>query len=91
MKPTSIATVVMFATSPSSGTYTPDPDFNESDRFTYTVTSEGMTETAFVDVVINPFGITASRYDLTTGRLVLTGSVSLKDYQRAIAAKYNRI
>ncbi len=141
-------------------TYTPNPDFNGTDRFTYTVTSGGVTETAFVDVVINPVndapnldldrdnsssiigtgyrttfteeprlvaiadrdavikdldsaiissatitlanrpngtaesltilgslppGITASRYNSSTGQLVLTGSTSLTDYQTAIA------
>ncbi|MEO1211292.1 MAG: tandem-95 repeat protein, partial [Cyanobacteria bacterium J06638_20] len=35
-------------------TYTPDPDFNGTDTFTYTVTSGGVEETATVDVVVNP-------------------------------------
>uniref|UniRef100_UPI00187E693C Ig-like domain-containing protein n=1 Tax=Oculatella sp. LEGE 06141 TaxID=1828648 RepID=UPI00187E693C len=35
-------------------TYTPKPDFNGSDSFTYTVTSGGVTETAAVNVIINP-------------------------------------
>ncbi len=34
-------------------TYTPNPDFNGSDSFTYTVTSGGTTETATVTVTIN--------------------------------------
>jgi large repetitive protein len=35
-------------------TYTPKPDFNGSDSFTYTVTSGGVTETATVNVTVNP-------------------------------------
>ena len=35
-------------------TYTPDADFNGSDSYTYTVTSGGVTETATVDVTVNP-------------------------------------
>ncbi|NJO74750.1 MAG: tandem-95 repeat protein [Leptolyngbyaceae cyanobacterium RM1_406_9] len=35
-------------------TYTPNPDFNGSDSFTYTVTSGGVTETATVNVTVNP-------------------------------------
>ncbi|NJO49132.1 MAG: tandem-95 repeat protein [Leptolyngbyaceae cyanobacterium RM2_2_4] len=35
-------------------TYTPKPDFNGSDSFTYTVTSSGVTETATVNVIVNP-------------------------------------
>lgn len=35
-------------------TYTPNRDYNGSDSFTYTVTSNGTTETATVNVTINP-------------------------------------
>lgn len=35
-------------------TYTPDPNYNGTDSFTYTVTSGGVTETATVTVVVNP-------------------------------------
>jgi hypothetical protein len=35
-------------------TYTPDPDFNGTDSYTYTVTSGGVTETATVNVTIDP-------------------------------------
>jgi hypothetical protein len=35
-------------------TYTPDPDFHGTDRYTYTVTSGGVTETATVTVTVNP-------------------------------------
>ncbi|MEQ1652403.1 MAG: Ig-like domain-containing protein, partial [Hyphomicrobium sp.] len=35
-------------------TYTPNPNFNGTDSFTYTVTSGGVTETATVSVVVNP-------------------------------------
>jgi hypothetical protein len=36
-------------------TYTPDADYNGSDSYTYTVTSPtGVTETATVNVTINP-------------------------------------
>ncbi len=35
-------------------TYTPDPDFNGPDSFTYTVTSGGVTETATVNVTVDP-------------------------------------
>jgi len=34
--------------------YTPNADFNGSDSFTYTVTSGGVTETALVNVTVNP-------------------------------------
>jgi hypothetical protein len=34
-------------------TYTPDADYNGSDSFTYTVTSDGTTETATVNVTVN--------------------------------------
>jgi hypothetical protein len=34
-------------------TYTPDPDYNGTDSFTYTVTSDGTTETATVNVTVN--------------------------------------
>ncbi|MDZ7842932.1 MAG: tandem-95 repeat protein [Gammaproteobacteria bacterium] len=34
-------------------TYTPDPDFNGTDSYTYTVTSGGVTETATVNVTVN--------------------------------------
>ncbi len=33
-------------------TYTPDPDYNGTDSFTYTVTAGGVTETATVDVTV---------------------------------------
>jgi uncharacterized delta-60 repeat protein len=36
-----------------SVTYTPNADFNGSDSFTYTVTSDGVTETGTVNVTIN--------------------------------------
>jgi hypothetical protein len=35
-------------------TYTPNPDFNGADSFTYTVTSGGVTETGNVSVTIHP-------------------------------------
>jgi len=35
-------------------TYTPNADYNGSDSYTYTVTSGGVTETATVNVTINP-------------------------------------
>ena len=35
-------------------TYTPDSNFNGSDSFTYTVTSGGVTETATVNVTVDP-------------------------------------
>src|SRR4029079_2968856 len=35
-------------------TYTPNADFNGNDLFTYTVTSGGVTETATVNITINP-------------------------------------
>src|SRR4029079_16124450 len=35
-------------------TYTPNADFNGNDSFTYTVTSGGVTETATVNITINP-------------------------------------
>ncbi|MDZ7842929.1 MAG: tandem-95 repeat protein [Gammaproteobacteria bacterium] len=34
-------------------TYTPDPDFNGTDSYSYTVTSGGVTETATVNVTVN--------------------------------------
>ncbi|MGJ3245093.1 MAG: tandem-95 repeat protein [Elainellaceae cyanobacterium] len=34
--------------------YTPNPDFNGTDSFTYTVTSGGVEETATVNVTVNP-------------------------------------
>ncbi len=34
--------------------YTPNADFNGSDSFTYTVTSGGVTETATVNITVNP-------------------------------------
>ena len=34
-------------------TYTPDPDFNGTDSFSYTVTAGGVTETATVSVTVN--------------------------------------
>ena len=40
-------------TAAGAATYTPNPDFNGSDSFTYTVTSGGATETATVTVTIN--------------------------------------
>ncbi|MBD1996571.1 tandem-95 repeat protein [Leptolyngbya sp. FACHB-541] len=38
----------------STVTYTPKPDFNGNDSFTYTVSSGGVTETATVNVTVNP-------------------------------------
>ena len=35
-------------------TYTPNADFNGTDSYTYTVTSGGVTETATVNVTVNP-------------------------------------
>ncbi|NEK25223.1 tandem-95 repeat protein, partial [Sulfitobacter sp. JBTF-M27] len=35
-------------------TYTPDANFNGTDQYTYTVTSGGVTETATVDMTVNP-------------------------------------
>ncbi len=35
-------------------TYTPNPNFNGTDSYTYTVTSGGVTETATVNVTVNP-------------------------------------
>src|SRR4029079_14930215 len=35
-------------------TYTPNADFNGNDSFTYTVTSGGVTETAIVNITVNP-------------------------------------
>ncbi|MEO1208235.1 MAG: Ig-like domain-containing protein, partial [Cyanobacteria bacterium J06638_20] len=37
-------------------TYTPNPDFNGTDTFEYTVTSGGVEETATVEVLVNPDG-----------------------------------
>jgi ribosomal protein L27 len=35
-------------------TYTPDPDFHGVDRYTYTVTSDGVSETATVTITVTP-------------------------------------
>ncbi|MBD3792447.1 MAG: cadherin-like domain-containing protein, partial [Campylobacterales bacterium] len=46
-------------------TYTPDPDFNGTDSYTYTVTSGGVTETATVTVTVSPVNDAPSGTDKT--------------------------
>src|SRR5204862_132649 len=46
-------------------TYTPNADFNGSDSYTYTVTSGGVTETATVNVTVNP--VTDIANDIASG------------------------
>jgi VCBS repeat-containing protein/surface protein len=48
-------------------TYEPDADFNGSDSYTYTVTSGGVTETATVNVKVNPVSDTPDDTDPADG------------------------
>ncbi|MDH3250487.1 MAG: DNRLRE domain-containing protein, partial [Acidimicrobiia bacterium] len=65
----------------SSGTYTPDPEFNGADSFVYEVSDGSATDTGVVSVTVNPINdapvadaqsVTATQDDTAT--IVLTGS-----------------
>jgi hypothetical protein len=53
--------------------YTPNADFNGADSFTYTVTSGGVTETATVNVTVNPIN-DAPVLDLDTDNSAAIGN-----------------
>ena len=64
-------------------TYTPNANYNGVDNFTYTVTSGGVTETATVNVTVNPvndapIGL-SDNYSAVEGSLVVRGSVLAND------------
>ncbi|MDN3526327.1 retention module-containing protein, partial [Halomonas sabkhae] len=64
-------------------TYTPNDDFHGSDSYTYTVTSGGVTETATVNVTVNPVDDLASFGGDTSGSgaedTTLTGTLTVSD------------
>ncbi|WP_141317248.1 Ig-like domain-containing protein, partial [Halomonas halmophila] len=64
-------------------TYTPDADFHGTDSYTYTVTSGGVTETATVNVTVNPVNDPASFGGDTAGSgdedTTLTGTLTVSD------------
>ena len=66
-------------------TYTPDADFNGSDSYTYTVTSGGVTETATVNVTVNPIVDIADDTDTTNEDTAVTTNVLANDSFRGLA------
>src|SRR6185436_8572352 len=60
-------------------TYTPNADYNGSDRYPYTLTSGGVTETATVNVTINPVADTADDSDSTNEDAAVTTNVLAND------------
>ncbi|MEM9784862.1 MAG: Ig-like domain-containing protein [Pseudomonadota bacterium] len=69
-------------------TYSPNPDFNGVDSFTYSVTdSEGATDTATISVAVTPIDDAPeadnSVVDATEGGAVIAGSVTATDIDSA--------
>src|SRR4029079_68003 len=60
-------------------TYTPNADYNGSDTYTYTVTSGGVTETATVNVTINPVADIADDSDSSNEDTAVTTNVLAND------------
>src|SRR6185437_6465394 len=60
-------------------TYTPDADYNGSDTYTYTVTSGGVTETATVNVTIDPVADIVDDSDSTNEDTAVTTNVLAND------------
>jgi len=67
-------------------TYTPDADFNGPDSYTYTVTSGGVTETATVDVAVNPVADGVADSFTTNEDTQLNDDVSTNDTHDAAAS-----
>ena len=66
--------------------YTPDPDFNGTDSFTYDVTDiNGTTETATVNLTINPIADAVDDSFATDEDVVLNADVSTNDTHSATA------
>ena len=66
----------------SDVTYTPDPDFNGTDTFTYTVTDGALTDTATVTVTVNPINDAPTGTDdpvLATEDVVATFDLLVND------------
>jgi len=60
-------------------TYTPKPDFNGIDSFTYTVTSGGVTETATVNVAVEAVPDPTNDAFITNEDVLVSGSVADAD------------
>ena len=60
-------------------TYTPNADYNGTDSYTYTVTSGGVTETATVNVTIDPVADIADDSDTTDEDTAVTTNVLAND------------
>src|SRR6185295_1198604 len=63
----------------STVTYTPNADYNGSDSYTYTVTSGGVTETATVNVTINPVADAVNDTATTNAGTPVTTNVLAND------------